>query len=74
MLLTHAHAAAAAGQFHIHTVDNVDQAIELLTGVEAGVADETGNYPEGSVNQRVAERLSNFAKAREKHEDEEEKE
>lgn len=29
-----------AGKFHIYTVATVDEAIELLTGVEAGLADE----------------------------------
>lgn len=55
--------AVAAGQFHIHPVESVDQGIELLTGVEAGEPDEEGNFPEGTVNAAVAARLAQFAAA-----------
>lgn len=59
--------AAAAGKFHIYAVKDVDQAIELLTGVEAGALDKEGNYPQGSINQQVLERLTTFAKIRHEH-------
>jgi predicted ATP-dependent protease len=51
-------AAAEAGQFGIYAVENVDQAISLLTGLPAGEADDKGVYPEGSINRRVAARLA----------------
>ena len=51
-------AAAEAGQFRIYAVENVDQAIATLTGLPAGEADAKGEYPEGSVNRRVAARLA----------------
>ncbi|MBI2286695.1 MAG: AAA family ATPase [Nitrosomonadales bacterium] len=51
-------AAAEAGQFRIYAVENVDQAIATLTGLPAGEADAKGEYPEGSVNHRVAARLA----------------
>jgi lon-related putative ATP-dependent protease len=50
-------AAVEAEQFHIYAVNTCDEAIEVLTGVPAGAADEAGDYPEGTVNQRVAARL-----------------
>lgn len=50
--------AAAAGQFHVYAVENIDQAITLLTGLPAGEADAHGGYPEGSINYRVAARLT----------------
>lgn len=50
--------AAAAGQFHVYAVENIDQAITLLTGLPAGEADTHGGYPEGSINYRVAARLT----------------
>ncbi len=53
--------AVEAGQFHIYAVQTVDQAIELLTGISAGERDEAGNFPEGSINQRVEARLSDLA-------------
>ncbi|HEX5364834.1 MAG TPA: ATP-binding protein, partial [Gallionella sp.] len=57
-------AAAAAGKFHIYAVESVDQAIALLTGLSAGKADAKGDYPEGSVNRRVAARLSELIEIR----------
>ena len=53
--------AAAEGRFAIYPIDTVDQGLELLTGVPAGVPDGDGNYPDGTLNQRVATRLDGFA-------------
>jgi lon-related putative ATP-dependent protease len=53
--------AVEAGQFHIYPMRTVDQAIELLTGIPAGERDEEGNFPEGSINQRVESRLIELA-------------
>jgi lon-related putative ATP-dependent protease len=47
--------------FHVWAVDTVDEAFEVLTGQPAGVADENGNYPEGTLNQRVMQQLLEFA-------------
>ncbi len=68
--------AVQAGQFHIYPVSHVDQGIEILTGVPAGERDEEGNYPEGSINQRVEARLAELAEKRAhfSREDEEEEE
>ena len=57
-------AAAEAGKFSIYAVENVDQAISILTGLPAGEADASGVYPEGSINRRVAERLAELTKIR----------
>ena len=57
-------AAAEAGKFHIYAVENVDQAIALLTGLPAGEADAKGIYPEGSVNRKVAARLAELTEIR----------
>lgn len=56
--------AAELGRFQIYAVENVDQAIAILTGVPAGEADASGNYPEGSVNRRVAARLAELSEIR----------
>jgi predicted ATP-dependent protease len=74
--------AVQAGQFHIYPVTSVDEAITLLTGVEAGEADEKGEFPEDSLNGRVDARLRHFAELRhefakggeEHHESDEDKE
>lgn len=49
--------AVAQEKFHIYPVNTVDQGIELLTGLPAGVRDENGLFPDGSINQRVEVRL-----------------
>ena len=49
--------AAKAGLFHIYAVDNVDQALSLLAGEDAGAPDAEGNFPDGSINARVVQRL-----------------
>ena len=54
-------AATAEGQFAIYPIDAVDQGLELLTGVPAGVPNADGNYAAGTLNQRVAARLDGFA-------------
>ena len=54
----------AAGQFHVYPVDTIDQGIEILTGVAAGASNEQGEYPAGTVNRRVADRLADFAQQR----------
>jgi predicted ATP-dependent protease len=53
--------ACANGRFAVYGVSTIDQGIEILTGVPAGTADETGGYPIGTVNRAVALRLSRFA-------------
>ncbi|MBT8064423.1 MAG: AAA family ATPase [Gammaproteobacteria bacterium] len=53
--------AVEAGQFSVFPIDHVDQALELLTGLTAGERDESGDFPEGSLNRRVRDRLIEFA-------------
>ncbi|MBN1858270.1 AAA family ATPase [Candidatus Bipolaricaulota bacterium] len=50
-------AAVAAGKFHIYAVASVEEGIETLTGVPAGVRGEDGLFPEGTVFFRAEERL-----------------
>ena len=61
--------AVHQGNFHIYAVETIDEGIGLLTGVSAGELDEEGNFPEGSVNYLVLQRLLQMA---EEKEDEEE--
>lgn len=53
--------AVKEGQFHIWAVDHVDQGIELLTGIPAGEPNEEGEFPEGTINYLVNERLDELA-------------
>jgi predicted ATP-dependent protease len=52
--------AIEGGRFHIYAVSTVEEGIELLTGVPAGIADENGHYPEGSLFRAVETRLKRF--------------
>ena len=52
--------AVKAGRFHIYAVSSVDEGIELLTGIPAGVRVD-GSYPEGTIHHRVEKRLKEFA-------------
>ena len=66
--------AVARGEFHIYRVETVDQGIELLTGVAAGIPDAEGIYPEGTIHARVLEKLDELARGlKEFGEEEEEK-
>ncbi|HHX35734.1 MAG TPA: AAA family ATPase [Gammaproteobacteria bacterium] len=53
--------AVREGQFHIYTVRDVDQALGLLSGTEAGRLEDDNTFAEGSINARVVERLRSIA-------------
>ncbi len=55
--------ATEKGKFHIYAVSHVDEGIEVLTGMPAGERNENGEYPEGTINQKVEERLKLFARS-----------
>jgi lon-related putative ATP-dependent protease len=54
--------ACRAGRFRVFAVETIDQGIEILTGVPAGAADDSGAFPIGSVNRAVAGRLASLAR------------
>ena len=53
-------AAIRAGRFHLWSVASVEEVVELLIGVPAGVADGAGDYPAGTVFGGAAARLTAF--------------
>jgi lon-related putative ATP-dependent protease len=50
-------------KFHVWAVSTIDEGMEILTGVQAGKPDRKGNYPQGTINRRVADRLEQMAEA-----------
>jgi lon-related putative ATP-dependent protease len=52
--------AVEEGKFHIWAIDTVDEGLEILTGVPAGVPDESGKYPDETVHGKAKERLRFF--------------
>lgn len=53
--------AVEEGDFHVYAVGTVDEAISLLTGESAGERSQDGEFPIGSVNQRIEARLIELA-------------
>jgi predicted ATP-dependent protease len=55
--------AARAGRFAIYAVDDVDQALALLAGHDAGARGADGRFPAGSVNAAIEAVLERWAPA-----------
>lgn len=66
--------AVAKQEFSIFAVETADQAIEILTGVEAGARNEDGEFPADSLNHKVEQRLISLAELRRRYSDKEESE
>jgi len=55
--------AVCESRFHIWAADRVEEALELVTGVLAGVRDSLGNYPVGTLFERVTTALEELSAA-----------
>lgn len=66
--------AVENGQFHVYAIENLNEAIELMTGQTAGERDSEGHFPEDSVNFLVESKLNYYSnihnEEQDKHEDE----
>ncbi len=49
-------------KFHIYQVATIEEGIEILTGITAGVSDDEGNYPPKTVFGRVQAKLKRYLK------------
>jgi lon-related putative ATP-dependent protease len=58
--------AVKDGNFHIYPVETVDEGVEILTGVPAGERGPEGRYPQGTINEKVEQRLAELADKRSK--------
>ncbi len=58
--------AVKAGQFHIWSVETIDQGVEILTGISAGERQADGSYPEGTINALVDKRLRDMLESMKK--------
>ena len=56
--------AVRKGEFQVYPVASVDEAISLLTGLEAGDLNDKGEFPTDSLNGRVDAQLQEFAELR----------
>ncbi len=62
MLDARVRTAVADACFAIYPIYQVDEAIELLTGMEVGAADDQGRFPADSFGRLVADRLAEFTR------------
>jgi predicted ATP-dependent protease len=53
--------AVTAGRFHVWAMEEIDDALALLSGLEAGRADDAGQFPPESFNGRVNAQLAHFS-------------
>ena len=59
--------AVAAGRFDVWAVTNIEEGIELLTGVPAGEPRSDGTYGPNTVHGRVQARLAAYAQNLERY-------
>jgi predicted ATP-dependent protease len=55
--------AVAAGRFHVWAMEHVDDALALLSGLDAGSPGDDGHFPPESFNGRVNAQLARFSDA-----------
>ena len=65
--------AVRQGKFLIHTIGHVEEGIEILTGIQSGEADPDGKFPEGTLNRKVEDRLTELREAVKKEAEEKQK-
>ncbi len=68
MLREDVYEAVKKNQFHIYTIDTVDQGIEILTGIKAGKRRADGSFEPHTVYARVDEKLKHYAKTWQRYE------
>ena len=52
--------AIDSGMFHIWTISEIDEGMELLSGMESGERDRKGAFPQGSFSRKVEDGLRNL--------------
>ncbi len=53
--------AVKKGKFHIWAISTLDEGLEILTDMKAGSRDKKGQYPKGTINYLVDEKLREYA-------------
>ncbi|MGH6621553.1 MAG: Lon protease family protein [Alphaproteobacteria bacterium] len=59
-------AAVAEKRFQIYPVARIEEGIELLTGMPAGKRGKNGEFPDGTIFRKVADRLREMAEVRQR--------
>ena len=67
--------AVREGKFFIYPIQNVEEGLEIITGMQVGELKDDGTYPKGTINYLVTKRLVEISEAiKEKKEEEKGKE
>ncbi len=69
MLKPEVREAVAEEKFNIYAIEEIDQGIEMLTGIPMGAPDQEGNYPPDTIGGKVQSRIEKLAKAKESQKD-----
>lgn len=64
--------AVKKGNFSIYPIQQVDEGLEIITGMPVGELKEDGTYSEGTINYLVVKRLTQISEAIEKKKEKEE--
>lgn len=65
--------AISKGLFHIYAIENAEEALELFTGLPAGIPNEKGEYEEGTANYIILNSLRELKKTVESKEEKQKK-
>ena len=52
--------AVKNGKFHVYAISNINEGIEVLTGVPAGTKNKNGKFPLGTINYLAEEKLRKY--------------
>jgi lon-related putative ATP-dependent protease len=63
--------AVKQGKFTVYPIEQVDEGLEIMTGMSVGELREDGTYPEGTINYLVVKRLTEIAESMEKKKEKE---
>lgn len=55
--------AVKAKQFNIYAIKDIDEGIEILTGIPAGKKNARGNYPKGTIHNLANAKLKKYAES-----------
>lgn len=59
--------AVRDNKFHIYAIEHIEEGIEILTDMEAGVLGEDGKYPDQTINGLVMKKLEEMNRIRKEH-------
>ncbi len=62
MLSKEVREAVKANMFHIYAIKHIEEGIEILTDVKAGVRNKNGSFPRNTIHYKVNKRLKELAK------------